>query len=133
MAVTSIKRNRAPCRLVRATQSAALAIEVPVNEVRRGMVLVDIRTDHANATMLFKASVNLLYHPTEIQKGFRATVHIGNVRQTAVMESIQPIQSISMNEKANVVFRFIRSPEYIKPGARSVSYTHLTLPTIYSV
>ena len=61
----------------------------------------------------------MLYHPTEIQKGFRTTVHIGNVRQTAIIDSIQPVQSISMhNEKANVVFRFIRSPEYIKPGAR---------------
>ena len=63
--------------------------------------------------------MNLLYHPTEIQKGFRATVHVGNIRQTAVIEKIQPISSISMNnDKANVVFRFIRFPEYVKPGAR---------------
>jgi len=118
--VTSIKRNRAPCRLVRATQSAALAIDVPVHDVRRGMVLVDTRADAVMATMLFRASVNLLYHPTQIQPGFRATVHVGNVRQTAIIEAIQPPdKNISMNnDKANVVFRFIRTPEYIKPGAR---------------
>jgi len=117
--VTSIKRNRAPCRLVRATQSAALAIECHVNDVRKGMVLVDTRADDIQCTMLFKASVNLLYHPTAIQEGFRTTVHIGNVRQTAVIHSIQPLQQISMNnDKANVVFKFIRYPEYIKPGAR---------------
>jgi len=69
--------------------------------------------------MLFKATVNLLYHPTQIQEGFRTTVHVGNVRQTAVIHSIQPLQQISMNnDKANVVFKFIRYPEYIKPGAR---------------
>ena len=55
--VTSIKRNRAPCRLVRATQSAALAIDVPVNDVRRGMVLVDTRADAIMATMLFRVSL----------------------------------------------------------------------------
>ena len=64
--------------------------------------------------------MNLLYHPTQIQPGFRATVHVGNVRQTAIIEAIQPPdKNISMNnDKANVVFRFIRTPEYIKPGAR---------------
>lgn len=116
--VTSIKRNRTACRLVRATQSAALAIDVPVSEIRRGMVLVDTRSK-AMATMWFKASVNLLYHPTEIQKGFRATVHVGNIRQTAVIESIQPLSKMSMKNDENIViFRFIRYPEYIKPGSR---------------
>ena len=60
--VTSIKRNRAPCRLVRATQSAALAIEVPVTEVRRGMVLVDPRNKDVQAAMTFK--VCLMYYCT---------------------------------------------------------------------
>ena len=55
--VTSIKRNRAPCRLVRATQSAALAVEVPVTDVRRGMVLVDTRANDVQATMSFTVSV----------------------------------------------------------------------------
>merc|ERR1711963_1100768 len=117
--VTSIKRNRAPCRLVRATQSAALAIEVPVTEVRRGMVLVDPRNKDVQAAMTFKATVNLLYHPTEIQKGFRTTVHVGNIRQTASIQSIQPLQKISMNnDKASVVFKFLRYPEYLKTGSR---------------
>ena len=52
--ITSIKRNRAACRLVRATQSAALAIDVPVSEIRKGMVLVDTRTTEIVSTMLFK-------------------------------------------------------------------------------
>ena len=56
--VTSIKRNRAPCRLVRATQSAALAIECHVNDVRKGMVLVDTRADDIQCTMLFKVTTS---------------------------------------------------------------------------
>ena len=69
--------------------------------------------------VLLQAAVNLLYHPTAIQKGFRTTVHVGNVRQTAVIQSIQPVEKISMNnDKAHVVFRFLRYPEYIKPGSR---------------
>ena len=42
--VTSIKRNRAPCRLVRATQSAALALDISYHILRKGMVLVDARS-----------------------------------------------------------------------------------------
>jgi len=42
--VTSIKRNRAPCRLVRATQSAALALNISYHSLRKGMVLVDARS-----------------------------------------------------------------------------------------
>ena len=48
---------RAPCRLVRATQSAALAIEVSVNDVRKGMVLVDTRAVDVQSTMLFKVKL----------------------------------------------------------------------------
>ena len=66
----------------------------------------------------FQAKVNLIYHPTEIQKGFRATVHVGNIRQTAVIESIQPISKMKNEDEANVEFRFIRYPEYVKPGSR---------------
>ncbi len=43
--VLSIKRNRAPCRLVRATQSAALALDCPMSWLRRGMCLVDPRAE----------------------------------------------------------------------------------------
>ena len=57
--VTSIKRNRAACRLVRATQSAALAIDVPVYTVRRGMVLLDPRLTDVQATMCFQVKIKV--------------------------------------------------------------------------
>ena len=81
--VGSIKRNRAGCRLVRATQSAALALDINVNELRRGMVLLDPRAPEESSVscMYFQAKICVLFHPTEIYKGFRTTVHIGNIRQ----------------------------------------------------
>ena len=60
--ITSIKRNRAACRLVRATQSAALAIDVPVSEIRKGMVLVDTRTNEIVSTMLFKVCTKFTWN-----------------------------------------------------------------------
>ncbi len=57
VAVTSIKRNRAACRLVRATQSAALAIDVSIMIVRKGMVLLDPRLAEGQATMCFQVKL----------------------------------------------------------------------------
>lgn len=117
--VSSIKRNRAPCRLVRATQSAALALDIPVHRLRRGMVCTDgDAMASIEASLIFQANVCVLYHPTEIYAGFRTTVHVGNVRQTAVIEAIHPMPGIRSNDHASVVFRFIRTPEFIKVGAR---------------
>jgi len=118
VSVSSIKRNRAACRLVRATQSAALAINVPVAQLRRGMVLLDTRLGTPEACMRFQAQVSLLFHPTEIVRGFRTTVHVGNVRQTAVIEAIEPLGPIRTNDAALVSFRFIRNPEYLRVGFR---------------
>ena len=58
--ITSIKRNRAPCRLVRATQSAALAIDMPVASLRRGMCLVDPRNDEEQARPAYFFQVQVL-------------------------------------------------------------------------
>jgi len=59
-----------------------------------------------------------MFHPTEIVQGFRTTVHVGNIRQTAVIEAIEPISRIRTNDAALVSFRFIRNPEYLTLGSR---------------
>jgi len=132
VAVTSIKRNRAACRLVRATQSAALAISATsvdksesahiFNQIRRGMVLLDTHLGTPKSCVRFQAQVNLLFHPTEIVRGFRTTVHVGNVRQTAVIEGIEPLGHLALSPKGNdaalVSFRFIKNPEYLREGSR---------------
>ncbi len=117
--VNSIRRNRAGCRLVRALQSAALAIDTPISELRRGMCLVDVtKADPRTASLYFQAKVCVLFHPTEIGRGFRTSMHVGNVRQTAVIEGIHPYDAIRSNDEASVVFRFLRNPEYVKVGQR---------------
>merc|ERR1719510_1629005 len=117
--VNSIKRNRVACRLVRASQSAALAIsDTPISVVRRGMVLLDPRAGTPEPCLRFQAQVSLMFHPTEIVQGFRTTVHVGNIRQTAVIEAIEPIHRIRTNDAALVSFKFIRNPEYLTLGSR---------------
>lgn len=65
-----------------------------------------------------QATVCVLFHTTAIHPGFQTTVHIGNVRQTAVIEGIMAIGGIHTNEKASVLFRFLRHPEFVTVGMR---------------
>ena len=77
----------------------------------------------------------MLFHPTEIVAGFRTTVHIGNIRQTAVIEGIFPVKGMKSSDQASVMFRyrqtlkwrsvtclnvcrFIKNPEFVKVGAK---------------
>ena len=79
----------------------------------------------------------VLFHPTEIVAGFRTTVHIGNIRQTAVIEGIFPVKGMKSSDQASVMFRyrhsergviarlhvlivcrFIKNPEFVKVGAK---------------
>merc|ERR1719495_1024361 len=116
--VSSIRRNKAACRLVRAQQSAALALDIPLSQLRRGMVATSSQGVHPVACQYFQAHVCVLFHPTEILRGFRTTVHIGNIRQTAVIEGIHPIKGMKSSDQASVMFRFIKNPEFVKVGAR---------------
>ena len=135
---------------MRATQSAALAISTGCgsyassgggdifSQIRRGMVLLDTHLGAPKACYRFQAQVNLLFHPTEIVRGFRTTVHVGNVRQTAgedtsvkssflliksnalvaVIEGIEPLGHLAIRPKGNdaalVSFRFIKNPEFLR-------------------
>ncbi|XP_034233745.1 GTP-binding protein 2 [Thrips palmi] len=117
--VHSIHRNKAPCRVVRASQSASLSLTLDVPGLRTGMVLLSTENDEKpSGCLFFQATVFVLFHSTAIKPGFQTTVHIGNIRQTAVMEGIMANNGIHTNENASVVFRFTRHPEYVKVGMR---------------
>jgi len=117
--VGSIRRNRAAFRLVRAGQSAALAVDIPLVQLRKGMVMISNgEGEEAVACQYFQASVCLLFHPTEIFRGFQTTVHIGNIRQTAIISGIHPVKGMKSSDHASVVFKFIKNPEYLKVGAK---------------
>ena len=67
--VVSLHRNKAPCCLVRASQSASLTLAPPTNRspplphLRPGMVLVSLR-DRPHATLFFQVSEESLMYLT---------------------------------------------------------------------
>ncbi|XP_033207312.1 GTP-binding protein 2 isoform X2 [Belonocnema kinseyi] len=123
--VVSLHRNKTPCCVVRASQSASLTIapptkrDPPLPHLRPGMVLVSSR-DHPHATLFFQATILVVYHPTAIYPGFQATVHAGNVRQTCIFEGIMEMKDdgLKTNGTASVLLRFVCHPEYLHVGMR---------------
>lgn len=117
--VQSIHRNRAPCRIVRAGQSATLALtEFETAPLRRGIVLLN-PTLKPQACLYFQANIYVLFHTTTICRGFQTTIYIGNVRQTVTIEGIMAKpKGIHTNENATVMFKFLKHPEYLSVGAR---------------
>lgn len=137
--VQSIHRNKVPCRVVRAGQSAALSLDCKVPELRRGMVLLqpDAQasgcyyfqvTTYTHAPlrhvqsiyvrMCLQARVFVLYHATTIYPGFQTTMYIGSIRQTAVIVGIMATNGIHTNESSSVLFKFVSHPEYMRVGSR---------------
>lgn len=125
--VQTIHRNKAPCRVVRAGQSASLsfALTAEIPHLRSGMVILPdnqfsilANGNDPFGSYFFQASVSVLFHATAIFKGFQTTVHIGSIRQTAVIEGIMGVCKIGTNDTASVLFRFVRHPEYVTPGQR---------------
>jgi len=120
---TTIQRNRAPCRIVCAGQAASLSLEgiADKEEIRKGMVLISASLK-PSCCMKFTALIYLSYHTAGfISRGFQSTVHVGNVRQTAIIEDIQTTSKemkISVGEQNAVAsFRFVCHPEFIEVGS----------------
>lgn len=114
--VGSLHRNRLPCRLASAGQSACVSIGKPSCIVRKGMVLVspDLKPQ---ACLEFEADIYVLFHNKFICRGFQTVIHVGNVRQTAIITKMSK-GGIQTNDKAIVTFKFINRPEYIRVGSR---------------
>lgn len=51
-----------------------------------------------------------------MKKGSQTTVHIGSIRQTAVVEGIFGRDSLKANETGSALFRFLVRPEFVKVG-----------------
>lgn len=115
--VKSIHRNRVPCRMVRAGQSAALCLDTYLPNLRNGMVLIS-RDDPSTGCLFFQATISVLFHATAIYVGFQTTVHIENIRQTAIIMGIFGYSCIHTNDRASVLFKFKSHPEHVKVGHR---------------
>lgn len=121
--VQTIHRNKAPCRAVRAGQSASLSFTPNqiLPTLRGGMVLLadsGCTENEPCGTYFFQAKVSVLFHATAIYVGFQTTVHIGSIRQTAVIRGIMGGEKIGTNDSASVMFQFVGHPEYVRPGMR---------------
>jgi len=113
--VTTIQRNRMVC----AGQAASLSLEaVDKDSVRKGTVLVS-ESLKPTCCLRFTATIYLLYHPaSHLSEGFQATVHVGNVRQTAIIEEIHnETKSIGVTEQASVTFCFVCHPEHLETAS----------------
>jgi len=123
--VQSIQRHKSSCRVVRAGQSASLALNVEIPNIRKGMILAaaDLKPQ---ATLYFQATIVVLFHSTSIHAGFQTTVHIGSIQQTAVLEGIMATKTIGTNDTASVLFRFLQHPEFIRTGSRLLFRTGIT-------
>merc|ERR1719187_2263221 len=67
----------------------------------------------------FEGEILVLHHPTTISTRYQAMVHCGSIRQT---DSIIRMSSecLRTGDKASVLFRFVKHPEYLKEGLRLV-------------
>ena len=67
--------------------------------------------------MEFDAEILVLFHSTTIKEKYQAMVHCGGVRQTARIVGMDK-EILRTGDRAIVRFRFMQSPEYIKPGSK---------------
>ncbi|XP_041839009.1 GTP-binding protein 2b isoform X2 [Melanotaenia boesemani] len=116
--VGSIQRNRSACRVLRAGQAATLALgNFDRSLLRKGMVMVSPKMNPTICCQ-FEAAIVLLFHAKTFRRGSQVTVHVGNVRQTAIVECLHGKDELRTGERAVVRFRFIKHPEYLRLGAK---------------
>ena len=67
----------------------------------------------------FMADVLILHHPTTISVKYQAMIHVGSIRQTAVIKWMDK-PKIRTGDRAKVKFSFMKMPELIRPGQKFV-------------
>ncbi|XP_077462194.1 GTP-binding protein 2-like isoform X2 [Stigmatopora argus] len=116
--VASIHRNRSACRLLRAGQAATLALgDLDRTLLRKGMVMLSPKMK-PSVCRRFEAAVVLLFHAGSFRRGSQVTAHVGNVRQTAVVQRVHGKEELRTGERAAVTFGFLKHPEYLRTGAK---------------
>lgn len=118
--VKSVHYKRTPVKRVVAGQAGSLALKkIKRSAVRKGMVLLDSATQ-PGATWQFTAEVVVLMHSSSIRENYEPVIHLNNVRQAARVLSIEGAPIIRTGDRAVILFRWLYSPEYVKPGARFI-------------
>lgn len=119
VAIRSIHRKRMPVREVRSGQTASFSLKkIKRSDIRKGMVMLSPVLKPV-ASWEFEGEILVLHHPTTISPRYQAMVHCGSVRQTASILSMS-VDYLRTGDKAKVHFRFMKNPEYIRPGQKMV-------------
>uniref|UniRef100_A0AAG5D9W8 GTP-binding protein 1 n=1 Tax=Anopheles atroparvus TaxID=41427 RepID=A0AAG5D9W8_ANOAO len=120
--IKSIHRKRMVVKEVRSGQTASFALKkIKRSQIRKGMVMVSPALN-PQACWEFDCEILVLHHPTTISSKYgrwSAMVHCGSIRQTAQILQMSK-ECLRTGDKAVVRFRFIKNPEYMKPGQRMV-------------
>ena len=100
------------------------------NQIRKGMVIITEDNSH-RSVWKFSAEISIIHsHHTSIKKKYQPYLHIGNVRQSARILSIENIKTkveideenptLRAGDKALVKFEFVYRPEYIRPNMKLI-------------
>lgn len=118
--IKSIHRKRMPVTVVKGGQTASFALKKQIkrSHVRKGMVMISPSSEQI-ACWEFEGEILVLHHPTTISCRYQAMVHVGSIRQTASIIKMDK-EHLRTGDKATVLFRFIKNPEYLHPEARMV-------------
>merc|ERR1711936_484064 len=119
IAIKSIHRKRMPVGEVKSGQTASFALKkIKRSQIRKGMVMVSPKVNPV-ACWEFNADIMVLHHPTTIAVRYQAMVHCGPIRQTASILNMDA-DCLRTGDKANVHFKFVKHPEFLKVGQRLV-------------
>ncbi|CAF2993687.1 unnamed protein product [Rotaria socialis] len=117
--IRGIHRKRMPVDKCRGGQTASFALrKIKKSELRKGMVLLSLAIPPVSYWE-FEADLLILHHPTTIGVKYQAVVHCGSIRQTATIVSL-PVENLRTGDRANVIFRFVKSPEYLRLGMKLI-------------
>eukprot|EP01120_Amphizonella_sp_Union-15-10_P015774 TRINITY_DN8177_c0_g1_i2.p1 TRINITY_DN8177_c0_g1~~TRINITY_DN8177_c0_g1_i2.p1 ORF type:complete len:675 (-),score=130.00 TRINITY_DN8177_c0_g1_i2:81-2105(-) len=118
--IKSLHSKRIPVRQVVAGQTAGFALRtINRSSVRKGMVLVSPELK-PKAIWTFIAEVIILFHSTTIHPNYQPVVQCLTMRQSAKIVKIFSKESLKTGDRAEVMFRFLYFPEYLKVGMRII-------------
>lgn len=116
--IKSIQYKRVHTEEMHAGQLATFALHnIKRNEVRKGMVLLDIGS--STAVSRFQAEVYVLYHSTTIRKGYSPVIHCRSISQAAAIVDIDR-DILRTGDRALVEFQFVYRPEHLQVGQRII-------------
>ena len=89
------------------------------SDIKKGILAFSDINLAKNICYKFKAKVTILHHSTSIRNNYCSVIHCENIRQTVKIILPDDIK-LKTNSEAEVIFEFIKKPEYIRPGTTFV-------------